>query len=281
MAPQKMLYVRDEDLDLIAKAQSCSKENFSNTVIQALKFYVDSQEDVDFELQKLVIGFDPCVFDRDILRDYDIPEKFLYLLDELEDSDEDFECHKEDHIYDLKGDTVLDYLQTLFYETQITFFGKELASFSGKYPDRNAVYNLRGVKVSNELLEKAFAKDFSIPCSYETVSMKEFEDQDEGKTGEDLPWYGDIYASFKIFRTRGQKFLIWASTDSGDLNAIINDIGLIVPGASDYAILDDLKDDLTRIKTDNFGIEFELPPGLIQNAKRAFRTQKPSKHLDV
>lgn len=280
MAPQKMLYVRDEDLDLIAKAQSCSKENFSNTVIQALKFYVDSQEDVDFELQKLVIGFDPCVFDRDILRDYDIPEKFLYLLDELEDSDENFECHKEDHIYDLKGDAVLDYLQALFYETQITFFGKELASYSGKHPDRNAVYNLRGVKVSGELLEKALSKDFSVPYPYEKVSMKDFEDEDEGKTGEDLPWYGVIYASFKVFRTRGNKFLIWATTDSGDLNRE-RDVGLIVPGAADYAILDDLKDDLTRIKTDNFGIEFELPPSLIQNAKRAFRTQKPSKHLDV
>ena len=275
MAPQKMLYVKEEDLDLIAKAQSCSNENFSNTVIQALKFYVDSQEDVDFELQKLVVGFNPFVFDRDVFYNYDVPEEFK---DNLEDILEGTEGLDEDlEEYQIVAEVVLDYLQASFYETQITFFGKELVSFSG---DRNAVYSLRGVKVSNELLEKAFAKDFSTTCSYETVSMKEFEDQDEGKVAENLPYYGDICASFKIFRTRGNKFLIWATTDGGDFNHD-GTFELIVPGVSDYAILDDLKDDLTRIKTDNFGIEFELPKGLIQQAKRAFRTQKPSKHLNV
>ncbi len=272
MAPQKMLYIKDEDVSLISKAQECSKENFSNTVINALRFYVDSQKDADFDLQKIIVGFDPTVFERDILDKLSVPSEFQHLLEEQAKLVEDYTE------YDLKGDVVLEYLENIFYQTQITFFGKELASANSECV---AVYNLRGLRVTTELLEKALAGDFDTSYPYELVSMKDLEDDEEANEAPNSLWFGEIRANFKVFRTRGGKFLVSAITNAGDLNWITNDVGLIVPGASDYAILDHLNDNLKSIITENYGIEFELPDGLIQRAKQVLKKQRSVKHLDV
>jgi hypothetical protein len=271
MAPQKMLYIKDEDVGLISKAQECSKENFSNTVIKALKFYVDSQEDADFDLQKLIIGFDPIVFDRDDFTTY------LGVSPKSQNTDQNMEegvYEMWDGLYNL----VLDYLQVSFFQTPITFFGKELVAREQK---QAAVFNLRAIKASKDLLVKAVEKNFADPCPYDLVSMKFLEDGEEPSNDSDSPWYGDISASFKVFRTRGNKFLIWASTNSGDLNWSSLGLNSIVPCASDYVVFDELRDDLKKIKTENYGIEFELPEGLVQDAKQALRTQKPVKHLSI
>lgn len=285
MAPQKMLYIKDEDVGLISKAQECSKENFSNTVIRALKFYVYSQEDADVDLQKLLIGFDPSVFeidavryflDRNDLKDFEEVLEDLWLDIEnlyIEDFDEDWSYD------DLVCEMVWRYLYATLNETQITFFGKELASSKSECL---GVYNLHGIEISKNLIKKSLFQEYDEPPTIERVSMKPLVDDDEPSKAPDSLWFGDISASFKVFRTRGGKFLIWATTNSGDLNCSSNvDCGLIVPGVSDYAILENLNDDLETIKTTNFGIEFELPKGLIRRAKDAFRREVPIKHLDI
>jgi|GEM_PF-5100440 len=272
MAPQKMLYIKDEDVGLISKAQECSKENFSNTVIKALKFYVDSQEDADFDLQKLTIGFDPIVFDRDAFTEY------LGVSQEIKKANQDSDeavCEMWDGLYNF----VLDYLQVSFFQTPITFFGKELVAREQR--DYAAVYNLRAIKVSKDLIIKAVEKDYDTPCPYDLVSMKTLLDDEEPSDDPDSPWYGSIGASFKVFRTRGNKFLIWASTDAGDLNWSSLGLNSIVPHASDYAVFDELRDDLKKIKTETYGLEFELPEGIVQDAKQALKTQKPVKHLSI
>jgi hypothetical protein len=104
---------------------------------------------------------------------------------------------------------------------------------------------------------------------------------DENAVVPESLWFGDIKASFKVFRTRGGKFLIWASTDAGDLNSSNLGLNSLVPGVADYAILEELKGDLKTIRTENYGIEFELPKDLIQNAKKAFKKQRPVKHLNI
>jgi hypothetical protein len=150
MAPQKMLYIKEEDKDLVDKAQLCSGENFSNTVMNALRFYVDSQEDADVDLQKLVIGFDPMTLDREVVFDFlsSNPEVFEKWQDILSDYEDDLE----NDYYSLICELLLDYLIITFYETQVTFFGKKLLADEDVFV---SVYNLQGVEISQNLIEKS------------------------------------------------------------------------------------------------------------------------------
>ena len=159
-----------------------------------------------------------------------------------------------------------------------SLFKQELASSNS---EQVAVYNLRGLRVTAELLEKALAGEVATSYPYELVSMKTLEDDEETEEAPGSLWFGNIQATFKVFKTRGGKFLVSAITGAGDLNWMINEVGLIVPGVSDYAIIDHLNENLESIITENYGVEFELPDGLIQRARQVLKKQRSVKHLDV
>jgi len=256
MAPQKMLYIKDEDVGLISKAQECSKENFSNTVIKALKWYVDSQQDIEFELQKVTIGFE-CAFD------YPFCDGGQIVPDELYDN------------ADAHVDLVFDeLLPKVFPKIKLTFFGAEIFSCSEKHL---AVKNIPALRLHENIIVNAFNGNFKNDAYMETYNTSDFDEDYYDKEIEKMPTEID----FSIFKTRGGKFLILVKVSGlEDLRDFDLDQHYI-PDPIDYVVLDQLTEKIDSITTATYGLEIELPKNFMRKIMAAIESANNEKHLDI
>ncbi len=254
MAPQKMLYIKEEDLGLIDKAQLCSGENFSNTVVRALRWYVDSQQDIDFELQKLTIGFE-CVADYPFYSGQNIPEEF----------EEDEEAYP-NLVFD-------ELLPKVFPKTKVTFFGAEIFSSREKYV---GIRGIPALTIHKNIIVNAFNGDFD-----NTKHIELFNTQDFDYMSEEIPKM-PITALFTVFSTRGGKFLILVDLDDlKELRDKVRDDEYYIPDISDYSILEELNENETSIVTATYGLEVDLPENFIRRVLATIETASQEKHLDI
>lgn len=281
MSNKKTIYIRDEDKDLVEKAQECSQESFSNTVFQALRFYIDSKTDTDFSLQKLMIGYDihSTSFDFEVL----IEEGLKAFVD----ANEMTFSSKDENI----DWVMLNHLEKVLFQKRTTFFGKEILSFEPQEKDfyPAEIKNLKGIHISKEVIKNAIIDFYNISdkpqiLNYDLQTFSVTPDRE--KKMEKTEWAGDVAASFKAFKTRKGKILIYAKTKF--LDGISEDYwsqdSYFVPNCSDFALfndLEELKDDQKSIITDNYKIEFALPNGFIKELKRHFISDSRTQHLDI
>lgn len=254
MSPQKMLYVKEEDIGLIEKAQFCSKENFSNTVVKALKWYVDSQQDVQFEFQKITVGCD-CTADFPFDEVPDFPDELDYMGD----------SEYANLVFD-------ELLPRTFPKTKITFFGVEIFSSTGMSGIDLVIRDIPGLELHEKIIFNAYAGNFD-----NADHIRSFNSYN------DSGYIEGITTTFTAFKTRGGKYLI--KVEIYDLDSLRNNIdlefGCYIPDPTDYFILNKLDEKIQVITTETLKIEIELPKTFMRQLIEAEKSAQNEIHLDI
>lgn len=280
MAPQKMLYVKTEDLPIFEKATQITGESLSNTVVQALEQFVKSNQKEMFNIQKLHVG--PALdikFDNGNIERY-FREAFDKINKELDPDSEEYRL-----LYDEAFQDSFGYACRFFKSEIITFQGNKIFNYEHK--------NERPDQLFGEQMDKELSDERLMLCAPITgvplidLSPSFFDmairnvDIDNSILQNDGDWLIPNSVSYNLYKTAKGKFLLYITPNLEHITEVRLDGPFAFPYLSDYVILKDLKPTLKEVKGRSTGSIFVLPPRFMSKAISSLTNQPTHKTLDI
>ncbi len=287
MAPQKMIYVKNEDMKKLDEAMKITKESLSNTVMQALDQFIKVNAADIFEVKRLHAG---CWLEMD----FDHPEAigafkkaFDKHFDDLAKPVDDYES-----LYDQTFDECCKYISQWFRSEVITFHGKEVFSYTHKNDD---VFQLVEDLCHGDLDEEGLSRCASIagiPLIF--LDEKMFEEAilekkqekfkplfEENEKVDIQQWDFAESTEYTVYKTAGGKFLLHIAPNLEHITEVRKDAPYAFPCIADYAILKSLKSDLSEVRGKVTGAIFKLPPRFMNKLRNAVDSEPVHRILDI
>lgn len=279
MAPQKMLYVKSEDLEILEKATSVSGESLSNTVIKALSSYIEVNRHETFEIQKLQVG---AGLDIDI--GYSCFERdFRAAFDEAY-PEPDYDTEEYERLYDEAIEDVLAYAASPLKMELITFYGREIYSYEHKNTRADLLF---GEQMENEmtnerLMTYAPVKDAPLLFFDKEFFADAFKSEPPPRSaGQDGDWLIPESVTCRLFKTAKGQYLLYISPEIIHMNTVRQDGNMALAYISDYVLLKELKPGLKKVKGRCTGATFVLPPRFMARAISIVQNMPTHKVLDI
>lgn len=313
MAPQKMIYVKEEDLPKLELAMGITKANLSNTVMQALDQFIDLSKGEKMDLQVLNIGGDLDIdfiintyghrqynefetifdkYDEKLVKLYNTEKKVKFLSEcNIKDIDYiDFGVEDEDDesIFSEHFNKCLQIAATQFKKENIAFYGKKVLDFTFINSD-DIIESINDIvtKEPNEEMRRGAAinglssieltKDFFEEATLEILGEKAVNKNYISNEA----WSFPDLINYSLYQTSNDNYLLHMHINLEDLHKIRCDINVSVPNFSDYVIIKDIKNIEQEIKGEFTKAMFLLPNTLITKIKSAINQKTPYRLLDI
>ena len=287
MAPQKMIYVKNEDMKKLEEAMKISKESLSNTIMQALEQFIKVNAADVFEIKRLHVG---CWLEMDFDHHLAV-EAFKKVFDryfeELAKPNDDYES-----LYDQTFDECCRYIAQWFRSEAITFHGKEVFSYTHKNDDVFQLVEDQGNCSLNEESLSRCAPIAGIPlrCLDEKIFEEAIQEKkqekfkplyEENEKVDIQQWDFAESTEYTVYKTAGGKFLLHISPNLEHITEVRKDAPAAFPCIADYSILKSLKSDLSEVRGKVTGAIFKLPPRFMNKLRNAVDSEPVHRILDI
>lgn len=280
MAPQKMIYVKNEDAQLFEQAMQITKESLSNTIVQALSQLVEYSTIENFEPISLSVGM---ALETDFEESELVQAEFEKAFEQTYANTDESEIPA----FDSSLSDCYEFTWQLFQTENITFYGKHLYSFQNK-PENPGDFDVWYGDCSEEkkailLAENTAVKDIpnlDTDCDYFLKALKQ-SPQAKNLIYSDDRWFIPDSVDIDLYITRKGQFLITFSPCIDKMHECWLEIPTVAPRITDYAIIKQLKANIKEIKGKTSGCTIMLPPNFMLKAINSLTNQPKNKLLDI
>jgi len=289
---QKMIYVKNEELHKLTEAMDITKTNLSNTVMQALDNFIETNKGENLKHQVLQVGGEADL-EYILMNHRPTLESIDAIFQENESAFRKFYELEEDEEY---GDDLLEkhlrncfkVAQAQFRKEKIGFFGKKLLNFTHKNTkdELDNAYELDGKMTDEQRQQLAIVTD-APAIRLEKQFLEEATNEMFGGelVNTDFTYYEDWGAPdavhYSLYQTSNGVYLLHIMAYFNYITEIRSDIGSSVADISDYVIIKDINSIKKEVEGEFLKTGFLLPKTVITQIKSAMEREIPYRLLDL